>query len=130
MSYLTLYQCTTNFSLNIYHNPKKIMAKAPFIQDSELNELISQNLPVVVDYTASWCGPCKFISPFIDQLAEKYEGRAKVVKIDLDQNKENATKYQIRSIPAVLYFKSGDLVDKLVGKATYEKFAQILDKYV
>ena len=106
------------------------MSKAPFVQDSELNELISQSLPVVVDYTASWCGPCKFISPFIDQLAEQYEGRAKVVKIDLDQNKENATKYQIRSIPAVLYFKNGELVDNLVGKAPYEKFAQTLDKYV
>ena len=106
------------------------MSKAPFVQDSELNQLISQNLPVVVDYTASWCGPCKVISPFIDQLAEQYEGRAKVVKVDLEQNRENASKYHIKSIPAVLYFKDGELVDTLVGKATYETFAQTLDKYV
>ncbi len=106
------------------------MTKATFIQDNEINELLADSLPVVVDYTATWCGPCRVISPFIDQLAEEYEGRAKVFKIDLDQNKENAKKYGIRSIPAVLIFKGGEVVEHLVGKANYETFKEALEKHL
>lgn len=103
---------------------------ASYIQDSDLNELLTKAGLVVVDYTASWCGPCRLISPFIDKLAEEYAGCAQVVKIDLDQNKENAKKFEIRSIPAVLIFKDGELVERLVGKASYETFSQTLDKYI
>ncbi|MDJ0731043.1 MAG: thioredoxin [Crocosphaera sp.] len=106
------------------------MTKATFIQDNEINELLADSLPVVVDYTATWCGPCRVISPFIDQLAKEYEGRAKVFKIDLDQNKENAKKYGIRSIPAVLIFKGGEVVEHLVGKANYETFKEALEKHL
>lgn len=103
---------------------------ASYIQDSELNELLSQSGLVVIDYTATWCGPCRVISPFIDQLAEEYADRAKVCKIDLDQNKENAKKFEIRSIPAVLFFKDGELLEKIVGKASYETFSEVLEKYL
>jgi thioredoxin 1 len=106
------------------------MTKASFVQDSEFEGLLAHAEPVVVDYTATWCGPCKVISPFIDQLADAYEGRAKVVKIDVDLNKENAKKYGIRSIPAVLIFKAGEVVETLVGKATYETFSQALEKHL
>ena len=106
------------------------MTKATYIQNSEFEQLLTDEGPVVVDYTATWCGPCRVISPFIDKLAEEYEGRAKVVKIDIDQNKESAKKYGIRSIPAVLIFKGGEVVEKLVGKAPYETFSNALEKHL
>ncbi|MEM8780069.1 MAG: thioredoxin [Cyanobacteria bacterium P01_G01_bin.49] len=106
------------------------MTKATFIQNNEFEELLADSVPMVVDYTASWCGPCRLISPFIDQLAEQYEGRAKVFKMDIDQNKDNAKKYGIRSIPAVLIFKDGKVVENLVGKAPYETFKEALEKHL
>ena len=106
------------------------VTKATYVNDSEFDELLTYEGPVVVDYTASWCGPCRVISPLIDQLAEEYEGRAKVVKIDLDQNKANAKKYGIRSIPAVLIFKKGEVVENLVGKSPYETYSQSVDKHL
>ncbi len=106
------------------------MTKATFIQNNQFEELLAESLPVVVDYTATWCGPCRLISPLIDQLAEEYEGRAKVFKLDLDQNKDNAKKYDIRSIPAVLIFKNGEVVETLVGKAPYETFKEALERHL
>ena len=106
------------------------MTKATYVQNTEFEQLLTHEEPVVVDYTATWCGPCRVISPFIDKLAEEYEGRAKVVKIDIDQNKENAKKFGIRSIPAVLIFKGGEVVEKLVGKAPYETFSNALEKHL
>lgn len=106
------------------------MATAAYIQDSEFEDLIATEPLVVVDCTASWCGPCRKVAPLIDQLAEEYDGRAKVVKLDLDQNKITAKKYEIRSIPAVLVFKQGELVENLVGVAPYEKFSGAVDKHL
>ena len=107
------------------------MTQAAYIQDSqEFDTLLSNSQPVVVDYTATWCGPCRVISPFIDKLAEEYAGRAQVFKLDIDKNKDNAQKFGIRSIPAVLIFKNGEVVEKLVGKANYETFAEALEKYL
>ena len=106
------------------------MTQTTYIQDSEFEQLLTSEVPVVVDYTATWCGPCRVISPFIDKLAEEYQGRAKVVKVDIDKNKENAKKYGIRSIPAVLIFKNGEVVENLVGKAPYETFSEALEKHL
>ncbi|NEP60109.1 MAG: thioredoxin [Symploca sp. SIO2G7] len=106
------------------------MTTATQIQDSEFEELLLYEGPVVVDFTASWCGPCRKISPLIDQLAEEYQGRAKVVKLDIEQNKETPKKYGVRSIPAVLIFKSGELVEHLVGAKPYEEFSGAVAKYL
>ncbi|MGK7914449.1 MAG: thioredoxin [Prochloraceae cyanobacterium] len=106
------------------------MTQTTYIQDSEFEQLLTSEVPVVVDYTATWCGPCRVISPFIDKLAEEYQGRAKVVKVDIDKNKENVKKYGIRSIPAVLIFKNGEVVENLVGKAPYETFSEALEKHL
>ena len=103
---------------------------ASYINDSELNEILTQEGVLVVDYTATWCGPCKVIAPDIDRLAQEYSDRARVVKIDLDQNKENAKKFKIRSIPAVLMFKNGEMVENIVGKKPYEIFSEALNKHV
>lgn len=103
---------------------------ATYIQDSDFAELLALEQPLVVDCTATWCGPCRIIAPLIDQLATEYEGRAKVVKLDIDKNKENVKKFGIKSIPAVLIFKGGELVEHLTGKAPYETFSQALDKHL
>ncbi|RMF25032.1 MAG: thioredoxin [Cyanobacteria bacterium J083] len=106
------------------------MTKATYIQPEEFEQLIAEEDFVVVDYTATWCGPCRLIAPFIDQLAADYEGRAKVVKVDIDNNRENAKLYGIRSIPTVLIFKQGEVVERLVGKAPYETFSNALEKQI
>jgi thioredoxin 1 len=106
------------------------MTKAAFVQGTEFDDLLTNAVPIVVDFTATWCGPCRVVAPLIDKLAEEYEGRAKVVKLDLDQNKDTAKKYSIRSIPAVLIFKNGEVVENLVGKAGYETFSQALEKHL
>ena|ERR687886_1575216 len=106
------------------------MSKVSQIQDSEFDTLLTYEGPVVIDFTAPWCGPCRKIAPLMEQLAEEYEGRAQVVKIDIDQNKINAKKFGIKSIPAVLIFKGGELVENLVGVAPYETFSTAIDKYL
>ncbi|PSN18626.1 thioredoxin [filamentous cyanobacterium CCP5] len=103
------------------------MTTATYVQDSEFDQLLASEDLLVVDCTATWCGPCKKVAPLMDQLAEEYEGRVKVVKIDLDQNKETPKKYEIRSIPAVMIFKGGELQEKMVGVAPYEKFKAAVD---
>lgn len=106
------------------------MGTAAYIQDQDFETLLTDENLVVVDCTATWCGPCRKVAPLIDQLAEEYEGRARVVKLDLDQNKITAKKYEIRSIPAVMVFKDGELVENLVGVAPYETFKNAVEKYL
>ena len=101
--------------------------KAAYFKQEQFEKLINQEKLVVVDYTATWCGPCRLIAPIIDQLAEDYQGKAEVVKVDLDQNKGNAKQYKIRSIPTVLIFKNGEEVERIVGRATYEQFSNALE---
>ena len=102
--------------------------KATYVQQDQFEELINQEKLVVVDYTATWCGPCRLVAPLIDQLAEEYQGKAEVVKVDLDQNKGNAKQYKIRSIPTVLVFKDGQEVERIVGRASYEEFSNAVEK--
>lgn len=104
---------------------------AAYIQnEAEFDALLSAESLFVVDCTASWCGPCKLIAPLIDQLADNYGDRAKVYKLDLDTNKEVAKRYGIRSIPAVMFFKAGDVAETLVGAKKYEEYSDALDKYL
>lgn len=79
------------------------------------DEVIKSELPVLIDFWATWCGPCRMISPIVDELAGEYEGKLKVCKVDVDENQGIATKYGIRSIPTLFFFKNGEKVDAVIG---------------
>ncbi|CEJ48369.1 thioredoxin [Umezakia ovalisporum] len=102
------------------------MTTVEYIQEHEFKSFLSQNNLVVVDFTATWCGPCKMVSPLMDKLAEEFKDRAKVVKLDLDQNQSVAKSLGIRSIPTVIFFKNGEPLEKIVGVVAYEKFSAAL----
>ena len=86
-----------------------------FTDSNFQTEVLESQQPVVVDFSAAWCGPCKQLSPIIDDLAKEYEGQVKVGKVDIDQSQEVAGRYGIMSVPTVLFFKGGEKVDTLVG---------------
>ncbi|WP_404784072.1 thioredoxin family protein [Altericista sp. CCNU0014] len=105
------------------------MGTTAFIQDeAELDALLAAEAVLVIDCTATWCGPCKLVAPLMDRLAEEYGDRAKVFKIDLDVHKPVAKRFGIRSIPAVLYFKQGERVETIVGVKSYEEFSSAVQR--
>lgn len=106
------------------------MSNIAYVNDSDFDNTIASAPLVMVDFTATWCGPCRKVAPLLEQLATEYEDRIKVVKVDVDQNKVNAKKFGIKSIPAVLMFKSGELVETLVGIKPYESFSQAVESHI
>ena len=91
------------------------MSKPVEITDSNFEEIINSDKPVLVDFWAEWCGPCKMIGPLVEELANEFEGKAIIGKVDVDTNPEVSAKFGIRSIPTLLVFKGGEIVDKQVG---------------
>lgn len=99
------------------------------VSTTEFDEqVLNSDVPVLVDFWAEWCGPCKAIGPAIDQLAAEYQGRAKIVKVDVDKEGELAGRYGVMSIPALILFKGGKVVDKLIGAAPKQQIAQLIDR--
>jgi thioredoxin 1 len=94
------------------------------------DEVLNAKVPVMVDFWAEWCGPCKMIAPTVAELAKEYEGRAKVVKLDVDSNYQTAGAYDVRSIPTLLFFKNGKVVDKIVGAVPKQKLKEKMDANV
>ena len=92
------------------------------------SHVLQSSEPVLVDFWAQWCGPCKMIAPALDELADTYAGRAKVVKVDIDQNRAVAMKYHVRSIPMLLMFKDGQVHATQIGAVGKAQLAQIIDK--
>ena len=97
--------------------------------DSDFDATVLQSdVPVLVDFWAPWCGPCKMIAPALDELAGDYAGRAKIVKIDVDQNQATALKYHVRSIPMLLLFKDGQVQGTQIGAVGKGQLTQMIDK--
>lgn len=91
------------------------MGKAIEVTDANFDEIINSDKPVLVDFWAEWCGPCKMIGPIVEELAGDYEGKAIIAKMDVDMNPQVPAKFGIRSIPTLLVFKNGQVVDKQIG---------------
>ena len=97
--------------------------------DADFNQqVLESDVPVLVDFWAPWCGPCRMIAPALDQLATEYAGKAKVVKVDIDQNQATALKYHVRSIPMLLVFKNGQVEATQVGAVGKPQLAALLDR--
>jgi len=98
------------------------------ITDATFEEVVlNSDKPVVVDFWAAWCGPCRMVGPIIDELATEYEGKAVIGKVDVDSHQQFAAKYGVRNIPTVLVFKGGEIVNRQVGVAPKNVYAEAID---
>lgn len=93
-------------------------------------KVLQSDVPVLVDFWATWCGPCKMVAPHVDAIATEYAGRARVYKVDVDQETELASRYGIMSIPTLMYFKNGKAVDQVMGAQPKKALADRLDKVI
>jgi thioredoxin 1 len=91
------------------------MGKAIVLTDANFDEIINSGKPVLVDFWAEWCGPCKMIGPVVEELAGDYDGKAVIAKLNVDENPQTTAKFGVRSIPTLLVFKGGQVVDKQIG---------------
>ena len=93
-------------------------------------EVVKSDQPVLIDFWAAWCGPCRMIAPIIEELATEYDGKAKICKLDVDNNQQTAMQFGIRSIPTILIFKGGEVVDTIVGAVPKEQIVNKLNSHV
>ena len=107
------------------------MSTAAQVTDSSFKqEVLESEVPVLVDFWAPWCGPCRMVAPVVDEIAQQYEGQVKVVKVNTDENPSVASQYGIRSIPTLMIFKDGARVDMVVGAVPKTTLANTLEKYI
>lgn len=91
-------------------------------------EVLKSSVPVLIDFWAAWCAPCRVLAPTVDAIAEQYKGRVKVGKLDVDENGATAARFNIRGIPTLLLFKDGQVRDQIVGNTSRETLAQTIDR--
>ncbi len=105
-------------------------ATAQVTDSSFKQEVLDSEVPVLVDFWAPWCGPCRMVAPVVDEIAQQYDGQIKVVKLNTDENPNIASQYGIRSIPTLMIFKGGQKVDMVVGAVPKTTLSNTLEKYL
>ena len=107
------------------------MSAALQVTDASFKQdVLESDIPVLVDFWAPWCGPCRMVAPVVDEISQQYEGKVKVVKLNTDENANVASQYGIRSIPTLMIFKGGQRVDMVVGAVPKTTLANTLEKYI
>jgi thioredoxin 1 len=106
------------------------MAITTITDDNFQDEVLNSDLPVLIDFWAIWCGPCKMIAPIVEELAKEYDGKAKIGKLDVDSNQQTSIKYGVRSIPTLLIFKGGELVETIIGAVPKAKVVEKLESFI
>jgi thioredoxin 1 len=123
-NFVSVYREADNKKLNIF----KLHIMALEITDATFEEtVLKSDKPVMVDFWAAWCGPCRMVGPIIDEISKEYDGKAVVGKVDVDANQEFAAKYGVRNIPTVLVFQNGEVVGRQVGVAQKSAYTEAID---
>lgn len=118
-------QIEDNQVINNKNKEKKTMALE--ITDATFEDVLKSDKPVVIDFWAEWCGPCRMVGPIVEELAAEYDGKVVIGKVDVDNNDEITSKYGIRNIPTILFIKNGEVVDKQVGAAQKSALVEKID---
>lgn len=106
------------------------MSAVTKVPEAEFETLLGSEDFLVVDFSATWCGPCRVVAPLMEQLSEEYKESIKVIKIDVDRDKPLAKRYEVKTIPAVLFFKNGELVETIKGVSPYEEFEAVVKAHI
>lgn len=103
---------------------------AKVVTNTNISDILASDLPVMIDFWASWCGPCRMLAPTVDEIEAEYDGRVVVAKCNVDDADEASMQFRIRNIPTLLFFKGGEMVNRLVGAVSKQEITAILDSLI